>query len=412
VDGSRQVTLLLCASDRLLGALPPFTVDDPHWQDAHDIVTTCAREHGLSVTVLRLLSVHGSPPDKGGQVTYLAEVQPDDLLATRPSLTPWQGPDPLAPHPLRAAYAEPGGPEGAVAWALDALAGIGRRPTGRPLQIRTWNLSSIWRIPTETGSPAWLKLAPTFYDHEGPLLESLSRALPGRDVAIPVVLASAKGRLLLDDIPGTDQYRADAAVMADAITELVALQHAMGARLADLQGLGLPDRRLKAVTPQIHTLLERWRNVLTPQEIRVLEGLIEALPERYALIASAGLPDTLLHGDFYQGNVRGEPGRWRILDWGDAAIGHPVIDIIRLRGFMREDQRDEVIRLWSTAWKAAIPGCEPEAALEPFAPVVELLDGLIYQAFLDNIEPDERVYHAEDPLTSLRCAVDVVTGAS
>jgi hypothetical protein len=58
-----------------------------------------------------------------------------------------------------------------------------------------------------------------------------------------------------------------------------------------------------------------------------------------------------------------------------------------------------------------IPGSEPEAALEPFAPVVELLDGLTYQAFLDNIEPDERVYHVNDPLTSLRCAVEVVRGA-
>jgi hypothetical protein len=38
------------------------------------------------------------------------------------------------------------------------------------------------------------------------------------------------------------------------------------------------------------------------------------------------------------------------------------------------------------------------------------LDGLTYQAFLDHIETDERVYHAQDPLTSLRCAVDVVSG--
>ena len=412
MDRPRQVTLLLCAAGRLLGALPPFTVDDPHWQETHDIVTTCARVHGLSVTVLRLLSVRGSEADRGGEVTYLAEVQVDDLLFTRPPLTPWQGQDPREPHPLRAAYADPGGPEAAVAWALDALAGIGRVSTRPPVQMRTWNLSSIWRIPTASGAPAWLKLAPTFYDHEGPLLELLANALPGRKVAVPVVLASAKGRLLLDDIPGTDQYRADAAVMADAITELVALQHALSSRLADLQALGLPDRRLTATAPRVSTLLARWRDALTLQEIGVLENLVEALPERYALTAAAGLPDTLLHGDFYQGNVRGEPGRWRILDWGDAAIGHPVIDIIRLRGFVRADQRDEVVRLWATAWRSAIPGCEPEAALGPFAPVVELLDGLTYQAFLDNIEPDERVYHANDPLTSLRCAVEVVTGGA
>jgi hypothetical protein len=70
-----------------------------------------------------------------------------------------------------------------------------------------------------------------------------------------------------------------------------------------------------------------------------------------------------------------------------------------------------VVRLWANAWRAAIPGCEPEAALQPLGPVIEFLDGLTYQAFLDHIEPDERIYHAQDPLTSLRCAIDFVTGS-
>jgi Phosphotransferase enzyme family len=409
VGGSRQVTLLLCAGDRLLGALPPFPVEEPHWQQVDAVVNTCARLHGLDVTVLRLLGARGTEVGSGGEVTYLAEVV--EPLRAEPSLAPWPGDDPLAPHPLRAAYAQPGGPRAAVSWALDALAGIGRRPVGAPEQMRTWNLSSIWRIPTETGAPAWLKLAPPFYDHEGPLLELLSRAVPGREAAIPVVLASAKGRLLLDDIAGTDQYGADAAVMADPISELVRFQAALAPRLADLEALGLPDRRLNAIAASVPALIDRWRGTLTSPEIAELEDLVRTLPERFAEAAAAGLPDTLLHGDFYQGNVRGEPGRWRILDWGDAGIGHPVIDILRLRGFVASDQRDEVVRLWAAAWRTALPGCEPDAALEPFAPVVELLDGLTYQAFLDNIEPDERVYHAQDPLTSLRCAIEVVTSA-
>jgi hypothetical protein len=408
VGGPRQVTLLLCAGDRLLGTLPPFRVDEPHWQQVHAVVTRCARLHGVRVTVLRLLSVRGTEVGSGGEVTYLAEVE--EPLQGGLSLASWHGDDPLAPHPLRAAYAHPGGPQAALAWALDALAGIGRRPAGPPEQMRTWNLSSIWRIPTESGRPAWLKLAPSFYDHEGPLLELLSRAVPGREAAIPRVLASAKGRLLLDDIAGTDQYGADAAVMADPISELVRLQAALATRLVDLQALGLPDRRLPAVAASIPALVDRWRSALTPAETAVLDDLVKTLPVRYAGTTAAGLPDTLVHGDFYQGNVRGVPGRWRILDWGDAAIGHPVIDMLRLRGFVAPDQRDDVVRLWAAAWRDAVPGCEPQAAIEPFEAVVELLDGLTYQAFLDNIEPDERVYHAQDPLTSLRCALDVVPG--
>ena len=31
------------------------------------------------------------------------------------------------------------------------------------------------------------------------------------------------------------------------------------------------------------------------------------------------------------------------------------------------------------------------------APISALRQALIYRVFLDNIEPDERVYHADDP---------------
>jgi hypothetical protein len=32
---------------------------------------------------------------------------------------------------------------------------------------------------------------------------------------------------------------------------------------------------------------------------------------------------------------------------------------------------------------------------------------LMYQRFLDNIEPDERIYHRDDPGTCLRSALDM-----
>jgi hypothetical protein len=30
---------------------------------------------------------------------------------------------------------------------------------------------------------------------------------------------------------------------------------------------------------------------------------------------------------------------------------------------------------------------------------------IVYQRFLDNIEPDERIYHEDDPLTEIRDAI-------
>ena len=37
-----------------------------------------------------------------------------------------------------------------------------------------------------------------------------------------------------------------------------------------------------------------------------------------------------------------------------------------------------------------------------------LVGAAMYQRFLDNIEPDERIYHADDPRTELQAAVEAM----
>ena len=44
-----------------------------------------------------------------------------------------------------------------------------------------------------------------------------------------------------------------------------------------------------------------------------------------------------------------------------------------------------------------MPGCDPDRARDLLAPVAALQRAAMYQMFLDNIEPSERVYHAADP---------------
>ena len=53
----RDVTLVLCLRDgSLLGALPPFRVDVPWWQEAAPVVAAARAVHGVEVTILRLLA--------------------------------------------------------------------------------------------------------------------------------------------------------------------------------------------------------------------------------------------------------------------------------------------------------------------------------------------------------------------
>ncbi len=230
----RQVTLLLCdGHGTLLGTLPPFEVELPWWQEVADVVSGAHRLHGLDVTVLRLLTTEPSARSAGGPVTYLAEV-----ASPPPSLdpSPWTGPDPLAEQPLRLPYAKPGGPAADLAWADAALAAAGRARTGPAVQGRTWNLSSIWQLPTAAGT-AWLKVVPPFFAHEGAMLERLDPAV------VPPLIAAQGPRILLAHVAGEDHWGAELPVLRRVVELLVGLQSSWVDRVGDLEDVGAPDWR-------------------------------------------------------------------------------------------------------------------------------------------------------------------------
>ena len=54
----------------------------------------------------------------------------------------------MVKRPLsRAPWARPGGPAADLTWADAALAALDRPRSGPAQQVRTWNLSSLWRRP-------------------------------------------------------------------------------------------------------------------------------------------------------------------------------------------------------------------------------------------------------------------------
>src|SRR5271169_4870927 len=130
--------ILVTPAGTVVGCLPAVPVATPWWPDVAPVVRAINIQYGVVVTVLRLLEAERDQPH-GGVVTYFAE------LSQTIKTDPWHGQ--LHSHPLRQSYAEPGGPAADLAWAKSVLASRGTAPAGHPEQIRTWNLSSIWRIP-------------------------------------------------------------------------------------------------------------------------------------------------------------------------------------------------------------------------------------------------------------------------
>lgn len=383
----RRAALVLVTPDgAVVGRLPPVPVATPWWQDIAPVVAAAREHHGIDVTVLRLLEAD-RPAPPGGIVTYLAEV-PEPVAAKT-----WSGT--LTDHPLRQAYARPGGPAADLAWARSVLAENGLELTAAPQQIRTWNLSSLWRLPIAGGS-AWLKAVPPFFAHESAVLELLSGE------PVPRLLGHDGGRVVLAEVPGEDLHGAGLPQLLPMVELLVGLQRGFVGRTGELLALGLPDWRASALADAVSHVFARHRAGLDPAEAASLDRFIDTLPARFAEVAACGIPDTLVHGDFHPGNLRGGDGRLTLLDWGDSGVGHPLLDEAAFLDRVPNGAVETVRGHWHRLWQAALPDADPNRASTLLAPVAAARQAVIYQTFLDNIEPAEHPYHRDDPLDWLR----------
>jgi hypothetical protein len=384
-----------------LGALPPFGLSEPWWQEVAGMVAEARARFGVTVAVLRLLSAE-RPEPPGGAVTFLAQLDgdPPDGLA------PVAGVD-LSPHPLRAPYAEPGGPARSLAWAAAALAGAGWAGV-TATQIRTWNLSAVWRLdecppgaPAGGARRAWLKQVPRFFRHEAPVLRWLGEAVPGAAPAL--IAAGEEGRVLVRDAPGEDGWAAGPAER-DAIAAVHhRVQVASLGAVDTLVAAGVPDRRGPLLGRWVRERLTAWRPA-PGEEVPDVAALLADMDARVAAVQACGMPDSLVHGDLHGGNARLGDGPPVVIDWGDSIVGNPAADILRLTERLDDAGREELVAAWAARWRSTVPGCHPERAVRLWRPVSELYLAAVYASFVAGIEPSERPYHAGDVAPSLRRA--------
>jgi hypothetical protein len=394
----RTVRLVLVTpAGETLGALPPFAVTTPWWQEVEPVVDAARERFGIGVTILRLLEAANARPP-GGTVVYLAELDAGVVPDALP-VEPWNGA--LDEQPRRAGYARVGGPPADLDWARQVLTARGLRLAGKPVQVRTWNLSSLWRLPLDR-SCAWLKVVPGFLAHEGALLTRLAGC------PVPTVLGHEGGCLLLAHVAGEDLYDADAADYPAMVSLLVALQASWAGRVDELLALGVPDARADRLGTTIPAMIERRADDLPADDRATLDRFVRDLPARFDAIAACGVPATLVHGDMHPGNFRGDGRSLTLIDWGDSVIGHPLLDQAAFLERVPESAAPAVRRRWARLWSAIVPGCDPDRAGSLLAPIAAARRAAIYQGFLDAIEPAEHPYHRDDPVACLCAAAAAV----
>jgi aminoglycoside/choline kinase family phosphotransferase len=158
--------------------------------------------------------------------------------------------------------------------------------------------------------------------------------------------------MLMPEFAGRDLAAFTDPALWEAALRLLARMHIEHTGCgAEMSAWGCPDRGLGTLVAEIETLrretiprIERHGLGLTDAERAAVEGLVPRIVAGCARLARAGIPDTLIHGDFHAGNVRIIGGdaaaapRPLIYDWTDAARAHPFFDLLTLLPFEDTDR--------------------------------------------------------------------------
>jgi aminoglycoside/choline kinase family phosphotransferase len=208
--------------------------------------------------------------------------------------------------------------------------------TGEIEQNHAYAWSTVMRVPSDRGMLFFKATAgETLY--EAALTQKLSGWFPD---SMPDLVAvdPSRGWMLMRD--GGEQLRAsirptkDVMPWESVIKRYAELQIGLADHVDEMLSLGVLDHRLHALPALYSLLLTDEASLMIDQE----KGLSSAdfqqlqnLKSRFETICSDlsafGIPESLNHGDFHDGNVLIKNGRITFFDWGDADVTHPFVSL-------------------------------------------------------------------------------------
>jgi aminoglycoside/choline kinase family phosphotransferase len=203
-------------------------------------------------------------------------------------------------------------------------------------QNHAYAWSTVMRVPTDQGMLFFKATAPeTIY--ESALTQRLAEWFPD---CLPDIVAvdAAHGWMLMRD--GGEQLRASIRPTRDVrpwepvITRYAELQIGLAEHVSKILALGIPDHRLESLPALYKQLLADEASLmigqekgLTSAEFQQLQKLTPRFEQICAELAAFGIPESLNHGDFHDGNILVRDGRIIFFDWGDASVTHPFASL-------------------------------------------------------------------------------------
>ena len=228
-------------------------------------------------------------------------------------------------------------------WQKDAQAWIHSEAKHQSIDIigeieqpHMYPWSTVMRILTNDGT-LFFKATATETIYETALTQKLAGWFPD---CMPELMAvdTARGWMLMRD--GGEQLRASIRPTQDitpwepVITRYAELQIGLAEHVSEILALGIPDHRL-TVLPALYaqlltdeeSLMIDQEKGLTSSEFHQIQDLTPRFQQLVTDLTAFGIPDSLNHGDFHDGNVLLKNGRITFFDWGDADVTHPFVSL-------------------------------------------------------------------------------------
>jgi aminoglycoside/choline kinase family phosphotransferase len=243
----------------------------------------------------------------------------------------------MTPSEHTAPWSEPGWLETVTTWAGERLTGVGVALSGalQAVRVRPW--SALWRAPTSAGL-LWLKACAPAMRHEAALLAIIHSAHP--DVLPPLyAVDAAQGLILMEDggdllRPRTREAR-DLSHWTRILPLYALLQQELAPHHDAMLSAGVLDRRTQTLPAlyagllaDVDALAIDTPHGLTAAQHAQLQELSASFTVSCAELASMGIPATIDHSDFHDGNILISSGNYRFIDWGDACVGHPFMTLL------------------------------------------------------------------------------------
>jgi hypothetical protein len=418
VPGPSDGTILLDARD----GLPTVQVEASETEAAVIAVNVFLRDAwGLGVPVLET-----HPKWKG-----IAEGEPiPTLVLTEPAAAEWAPPagytfapvpattddlpEPIRPRAdgllaelrgnmpppeLRPRWMRRGWFDRATAWMRTATADAGRPLTSDPQPFFLRGISALLRAPTD-GPDLFLKAVfPPF--HAEPVLTRILAARFPEAVPRVVAIEPEEGWLIVEDIGSAwvgDVPEADRpAALARGAQALVTIQREFAPDAEAIRTLleaGAPHRPLSELVASVAA-------AIGPDGFGVGDGgipperagrVLDALAMAVARVEAVGLPESVVHGDFHSGNAALVDDRIVIIDWSDAAISNPAIDLVTWIAWSenRPDEVDAATGAWAGAWSGTVDGDALRAVIDDVLIVGAAYQIVSYDGIRRNLEPATR----------------------